>query len=57
MWARLESVADFSSAHTLAILSAVSLQKGVGLSKCWMRCGRRHRIFKGKPADMSEEEK
>lgn len=49
MWAKLESVADFSSVHTLAILSAVSLQNGVGLSKCWMRCGSRHRIFKGKP--------
>ncbi len=49
MCARLASVADFSSAHTLAIRSAVSLQNPVGLSKCWTRCGSRHRIFRGKP--------
>lgn len=57
MCAKLESVADFSSVHTLAILSAVSLQNGVGLSKCWMRCGRRHRIFKGKPVYRAQEDR
>lgn len=35
---------------TWAILSALSLQNWVGLSKCWIRCGSRHRMLSGKPA-------
>lgn len=34
---------------TWAILSAISLQNWFGLSKCWIKWGRRHKTFSGNP--------
>ena len=41
---------DLNLLHTFAILSAVSLQNWVGLSKCWIKWGNKHKMLRGNPA-------